>query len=181
VADEEFGSALAADNFTGGAYADLAVGLPLDQARGGEAEPGAVNILYGSASGLSAQGAQWWSQASRGIKGMAVRDERFGFSLATGHFAGRAAADLAIGVMSDEAAREFGGAVNVIYRSGRGLSARGNQLFSRRTRGLADRHKLDTFVRLAISATTRRGGLTTTWPSPRPMTYFATAVLQITA
>ena len=127
AADEEFGSALAAANFTGGGYADLAIGVPLDRAAG-EAGPGAVNILYGSASGLSARGAQWWSQASRGIKGNAVREERFGFSLTTGHFAGRAAADLAIGVRSDEAAREFGGAVNVIYGSARGLTARGDQL-----------------------------------------------------
>ncbi len=152
AADEEFGSALAAANFTGGGYADLAIGVPLDRARRGEAGPGAVNILYGSASGLSARGAQWWSQASRGIKGNAVREERFGFSLTTGHFAGRAAADLAIGVRSDEAAREFGGAVNVIYGSARGLTARGDQLFSRRTRGLEDRHKLDIFVGTTLTA-----------------------------
>jgi hypothetical protein len=146
AAEEEFGSALAAANFSGGRYADLAIGVPLDRARKGQAGPGAVNVLYGSASGLRARGAQWWSQASRGIQGRAVREERFGASLAAGHFAGRAAADLAIGVRSDEAAREFGGAVNVIYGSARGLSARGNQIFSRRTRGLADRHKFDVFV-----------------------------------
>ena len=146
AAGERFGEALAAGNFTGGAYDDLAIGVPADGAVNHDDGPGAVDVLYGSAAGLTSEKAQRWSQATPGVKGRAVNDEQFGRSLAAGHFAGRTSADLAIGVTSDRAVREYGGAVNVLYGSPRGLTAAGNRIFHRRTPGLADPHKLDTFL-----------------------------------
>jgi hypothetical protein len=42
---------------------------------------GAVNVLYGTASGLSATGNQFWTQNSSGVRDAAEADEFFGFSL----------------------------------------------------------------------------------------------------
>jgi hypothetical protein len=131
---DEFGTSLAAAPFTGGPYADLAIGVPGNGVTRAHEGPGAVNILYGSPSGLIARGGQLWKRDSPGVKGRAVRDEHFGSSLAAGHFAGRASADLAIG---------DGGAVNVIYGSRRGLRAKGDQLWTPKSDGLAGRQYLD--------------------------------------
>lgn len=138
-AQEHFGLSLAAAHFAGGAYADLAVGVPGDRV-GGREDAGSVNVLYGSAAGLTSKGAQLWNQRAAGIKGTAEPGDTFGSSLAAGQFAGRRSADLAVGVSGENGYR---GAVNVIYGTSRGLTARGDQIWSRRTKGLGDRRRLD--------------------------------------
>ena len=45
-------------------------------------EAGGVNVLYGSAAGLSADGNQFWDQDKPGIEGGAEEDDRFGYVLA---------------------------------------------------------------------------------------------------
>jgi hypothetical protein len=40
-----------------------------------------VNIIYGSGSGLTDAGNQFWSQDSPGIKGVAEEGDLFGFAL----------------------------------------------------------------------------------------------------
>jgi hypothetical protein len=140
-ASDGFGTSLAAGRFAGSSHADLAVGVPGNGRKG----HGAVNILYGSSSGLTAFGSQLWSQSSRGVKGKAAAEEQFGSSVTAGHFAGRSTADLAIGVRAATDAYKFGGAVNVLYGSRNGLSAKGDQLWTPRSKGLAGRRYLDTF------------------------------------
>jgi hypothetical protein len=140
---EYFGVSLAAGNFASRAYTDLAVGVPGDALSRSGFHVGAVNVIYGSASGLTAKGSQLWRQSSPGIKGKAAPEEQFGSALAAGHFAGRVAADLAIGARADTDADEVAGAVNVIYGSTRGLTAKGNQLWTKRAKGLADKRHLD--------------------------------------
>jgi len=124
AAADVFGAALAAGPFAGRPYADLAIGVPGDGGRKGGEGPGAVNVIYGSAAGLTARGSQLWSQSSRGVKGKPVDGEQFGSSLAAGHFAGRATADLAVGVRAATDARKYGGAVNILYGSRKRLSAK---------------------------------------------------------
>lgn len=140
-----FGTSLAAGRFAGSPYADLAVGVPHDGGKQGSEGPGAVNIIYGSSSGLTAQGSQLWSQRSRGIKGKPVDGEQFGSDLAAGHFAGRDTADLAVGVRAGSDAGEYSGAVNVLYGTGKGLSAKGDQLWTPRSKGLTGKRYLDSF------------------------------------
>jgi hypothetical protein len=62
---ERFGAALAAANFGEGSPADLAVGVPGEDV-GTIVDAGAVNVLYGSASGLTAAGNQLWHQNQSG-------------------------------------------------------------------------------------------------------------------
>ena len=54
---DRLGDGLAADDFDGDGRGDLAIGVPVEGARG-SIRSGAVNVLYGSASGLTAVGEQ---------------------------------------------------------------------------------------------------------------------------
>jgi hypothetical protein len=129
---ERFGCALAAGDFNGDGYADLAIGAFGDG--GGEVDYGAgsVEVLYGSAQGLqaSAPDDQLWTQDSPGIEGQAEGHDFFGWSLATGDFNGDAFRDLAIGVQGEDGVLAHtidAGAVNVLYGSVDGLQAESPQ------------------------------------------------------
>jgi hypothetical protein len=128
--DEEcFGDALAAGDFDGDGTADLAVGVPGEDI-GDARRAGAVNVLYGSSSGLSAAGNQVWHQDSQDIEDDAQVGDGFGHSLAAGDFDGDGAADLAVGAPGDDiGAVGNAGAVNVLYGSSSGLSALRNQMW----------------------------------------------------
>lgn len=123
-------------DFNGDGYADLAIGVPGDKVSG-HWGAGAVNVLYGSASGLTADGDQLWSQDSPGVKGVSQGRlmgpyDQFGHSVASGDFDRDGFADLAIGVPNDKvgAAAVRAGSVNVLYGSPAGLTASGDQLWS---------------------------------------------------
>jgi hypothetical protein len=74
-----FGQAVAAGDFNGDAQAELAVGAP-----GENVSTGVVQVLLGSAAGLTATGGQLWSQDSPGVAGTAEQGDRFGATLAAG-------------------------------------------------------------------------------------------------
>lgn len=103
-------------DFNGDGYADLAVGIP-----SGSGGVGAVEILYGSASGLTTTASQYFTLGMPGVAGPrpAVGD-LFGFSLAVGDFNSDGYADLAIGVPGAQG-------VEVLYGSASGLRAAGSQ------------------------------------------------------
>ncbi len=124
------GSALAAGDFNGDEYADLAIGVPGEDIVDNTRENGgAVNVIYGSAAGLTAAGNQFWHQGSPdSIRGEPAADERFGSALATGDFNGDGYTDLAIGVPGDNNAGRRGGGANVIYGSATGLTEADNEL-----------------------------------------------------
>jgi hypothetical protein len=126
-----FGRSLVSDDFNNDGYDDLAVGAPTETL-GAIAKAGAVNLIYGSPNGLSANFIpdQLWHQNSPGVEDAAdvyqtfpSTGEQFGTSLAAGDFNKDGFADLAIGVPNEEIGGEDTGAVNVIYGSPSGLSA----------------------------------------------------------
>jgi hypothetical protein len=121
------GAASVRADFDGDGRDDLAIGAPLDSV-GGHPGAGAVNVVYGSpTSGLSARGDQQFTQDTRGMVGIANRDDGFGAALAAGDLDGNGFADLAIGVPGEDAgAVEAAGAVHVLYGSARGLTVVGN-------------------------------------------------------
>lgn len=143
---DRFGSALAAGDLAGGRFAALAIGVPGNGGSATKEGSGAVNVLYGSANGLTAVGADLWSRASRGIKGRPAEYGLFGQTLAVGHFTGRTTADLAISDWSDES-----GAVHIIYGTSKGLTARGDQLWSPRSHGLPQRTLLSRDLGLTMT------------------------------
>lgn len=128
----EFGYALASGDFNGDGYDDLAVGAQ-GKSVGPQADDGTVNVIFGSASGLTSAGNQLWSQASFSCDECDLSwADRFGSSLASGEFNGDAYDDLAIGVPGERIDVGDGnvkaGAVHVLFGSGSGIVADGNVL-----------------------------------------------------
>lgn len=140
--NDEFGRAVAAGNFTGGPYDDLAIGVP------GDARGGAVQILRGGAAGLTARADQIFTTRTPGLRA-AASPTIFGTSLAAGHFAGRAAADLAIGDPYGYLDPDGGpmGTVTLLYGTPRGLTTRGSQVWSQRSPGVLGKAGEDDFAR----------------------------------
>jgi hypothetical protein len=126
-------------DFNGDGYADLAVGVPLEDV-GTLQDAGAVNVLYGSATGLRASGSQFWHQDVAGMEGDgAEANDQFGLALAAGDFDGDGFADLAIGSPFEELDPDDGaGAVNVLYGAPAGLVIFGNQSWTQGALGLGD-------------------------------------------
>jgi hypothetical protein len=133
-----FGWDVAAGAFDGSSRDGLAVGVPLE-AMPGVGASGVVDVLPGSASGLTGTGAQAWSQNSTGVPGVAGDGDAFGASVATGDFGNGSATDLAVGVAADTIhGRPAAGSVNVLYGSGSGLTSTGAQLWDQATPGILD-------------------------------------------
>jgi hypothetical protein len=100
LAPDEFGAALAAGNFDGDAFDDLAIGAPLACA-GGQQSPqdsGAVYVAHGGSGGLFPLSGYFISEDSPDIFGDAADGERFGGAVAAGDFDANGFDDLAIGV-----------------------------------------------------------------------------------
>jgi len=75
-----FGSALAAGDFNDDGFSDLAVGVPGEDLNSVQ-NAGAVNVIYGSANGLTATNDQFWSQNTTGVPGDAGANDHFGLAL----------------------------------------------------------------------------------------------------
>ena len=133
---DRFGEALTSGDFDGDGFADLAVGVSLEDIDGNSAA-GAVNVIYGSDGGLTAAGSQFWHQNSPGIADTIEEGDLFGWELASGNFNGDEFADLAVGAPREDIdGVEDAGAVNVIYGSSAGLTDVGNQLWSQASTGI---------------------------------------------
>jgi len=127
--DEMFGAAIASGDFNDDGFIDMAVGAPRDDVTLGGIE-GAVNVIYGSAGGLTPEGNQLWHQSQAGVAGTAETQDEFGSAVATGDFNGDGYADLAIGAWQEAIGDLFAaGAVNVLYGSASGLTAAGDELW----------------------------------------------------
>jgi hypothetical protein len=138
-ADDQFGTSLAAGDFDGDGFADLAVGVPNEENALNIGNGGAVNVIYGSTNGLSATGDQLWTQDKPGIIGSEQTLDHFGASVASGDFNGDGEDDLAIGVPGEDKGTQAGsGSVNVLYGSANGLSSTGNQLWTQDSTGIKD-------------------------------------------
>jgi nucleoside phosphorylase len=135
---DRFGAALAAANLGKGSQADLAVGVPLEDV-GATQNAGAVNVLYGVSTGLTASGDQFWHQGVTGVAGGGPGlDESFGAALAAANLGKSSQADLAVGVpVESVGATPQVGTVNVLYGSSTGLTTSGDQFWHQGTTGVA--------------------------------------------
>lgn len=127
-ASDRFGSALVSGQFNGGIFADLAIGVPLEDV-GSATDAGAVQVVYGNAGGFSGSNFITRDGFDGGldIQGSPADGDNFGWSLAAGDFDGDTAQDLAIGAPGDAVAGPFTGAVHVVYGSFFGLTWAENQ------------------------------------------------------
>ncbi len=125
---DQFGSSLAVGDFDGDHHADLAIGVPLEDL-GKITNAGGVNVIYGAAGGLSSASADFWSQNTSGIDGVARPHERFGIHLAAADLDGDGVDDLAAAVSETSVGSSTDvGLVNLIYGSGRGLNSIASKL-----------------------------------------------------
>jgi hypothetical protein len=128
-----WGFSLAAADFDGDGYDDLAAGAPFEDV-GSERNAGAVTVLFGSATGLSPEGARVWTQESAGVAAASEAGDQFGSAMAAGDMNGDGLADLAVGIhREDVSAARNAGAVLILNGAPEGLSGAGG---GRWTQGL---------------------------------------------
>jgi hypothetical protein len=140
-------------DFDGDGYTDLAVGVPYeDVGSPGVVNAGAVNVLYGSASGITGSGSNYWHQDVAGIGSITEADDRFGVALTAGDFDGDGYADLAVGVPYEHWNEADTGIVQVLYGTASGLTDTGDQLWRQDISGIADVEEADDRFGYALAA-----------------------------
>ena len=134
---DSFGAALAVGNFNGDDFDDLAVGVP-GESVGTVEGAGAINVLFGTAGGLTGAGSQLFHQDVAGIGSAAELFDFFGSALAAGDLDGDGIDDLAVGVPFESVGTvEGAGAVNVLYGSPSKLNGgRASALFHQDVAGI---------------------------------------------
>jgi len=128
-AGDVVGFALACGDFDWDGFDDLAIGAA-GEAVGELGGAGAVNVLYGSAQGLTATGDAIFTQNTDGLASEAEVGDLFGSSLAAGDFDNDGYCDLAIG-SSGEDLEPVGsaGVTQILYGGEDGLMGAGSQIF----------------------------------------------------
>ena len=135
-AEEFFGAGLAAGDFDGDGFGDLAIGVP-GQTIAGVVNAGAVHVLYGTNIGLKSVDSQYWHQNIAGIAGLPGVDDSFGSILSAGDFNNDGRDELVISVVGETVSTQTdAGAVHILRGSAAGLIAAGSQFISRTTGGV---------------------------------------------
>lgn len=124
----KFGWALAANDFNGDGFGDLAVGSPGQEA---------VLVLKGGSTGLSSVGVRSLTQATAGLPGTKAAGDSFGSSLASGDLTGDGRSDLVIGAPGDRDGHTFAaGSVTVLRGSSNGLTVTGARQITKESTGV---------------------------------------------
>jgi hypothetical protein len=146
--DDHFGHALAAGDFNGDGYDDLAIGIPEEDV-GAVVDAGAVQVMYGTADGLTGIGDQLWTQ-----EGAAETGDLYGSTLATGDFDNDGYDDLAVGIPSEDLVSVLNtGAVDIYYGSSSGLIVRvSNDFWHQDRTGVADTAEENDLFGFALTA-----------------------------
>jgi hypothetical protein len=138
-------------DFNGDGFDDLAIGVPLESV-GAIHGAGAVHILYGTDTGLSVAGAQFWTQDSTGVLDNSEAFDRFGAALASGDLNDDGRADLVIGSPGESiGAASKTGAVHILMGSATGLTATGNKQFHQDTNRVREVNESDDFFGSALT------------------------------
>ncbi|GGY20244.1 FG-GAP-like repeat-containing protein [Streptomyces djakartensis] len=109
-------------DFNGDGYRDVAIGA-MSADVGSVQSAGAVVVLYGSSSGVSAARKTVITQNSSGVPGTAEEGDRFGYSLAAGDLDRDGYSDLVVGAQYEDIGDRDGvGTATVIWGGTSGLS-----------------------------------------------------------
>ncbi len=133
------GASLAVGDFDGDGFGDLAADS-FGESVGGNDLAGGITVLYGSRSGLTAEGAREITQATQGVPDTAQRNDQFGNPLAVGDFDGDGRDELVAGVPNESVDGVFrAGATYVMPGSDEGLTADGGLLWTQDSPDVPDR------------------------------------------
>lgn len=123
---DRFGGALAAGDINGDGRADLAIGA-YGESIGTKRDAGAVTVLLGTATGLTATGATFLSQDQSAVPGTSEPNDHFGYTLAIGKVNADRYADLVIGAPheDDGSSANGSGVVTLMWGSATGVSITG--------------------------------------------------------
>ncbi|TAH36004.1 MAG: hypothetical protein EYC70_12210 [Planctomycetota bacterium] len=131
---DRFGYSLVAGNMTSLFYCDLAIGVPGEDQSiffFSRTDSGGVNVMYGTPSGLSAEGSQFWNQDSAGVADGAEDYDYFGTVLSHGDLDGNGIQDLVVGVPNEDYGTIVdAGAVVIIYATVNGLDGANSQVWN---------------------------------------------------
>lgn len=132
-----FGHAVAAGDLNGDGRDDLAIGAYGEKVDG-QANAGSVTVLYGATGGLTAAGAQLFTQETAGIPSTAEASDTFGYGLAIGDMTRDGYADLAISAPSEgESTSPYeGGLIMLLHGSAAGVVTTGVTSFYGAPHGL---------------------------------------------
>ena len=138
---DSFGSALAAGDFDGDGYDDLAVGIPFKDRPpvNGVEQPdtGAFGEVFGSAAGLVPARSILWYEFNLPGPHASEPNDRFGDALAAGDFDRDGFADLAVGHPGEDIFGDFNGAATLLMgAAGTGLAAVRNRTFEAGLEGI---------------------------------------------
>jgi hypothetical protein len=121
-----FGFALAAGDFNGDGFDDLAIADHAEPHLGTGPHAGGVWVLPGGSTGLVLDAARHFNQASPDVPGEPEHGDSFGSALATGDLNGDGRDDLAIGADGESIGSVAGaGSVTLLFGSADGLTAAG--------------------------------------------------------
>jgi hypothetical protein len=135
---DNFGAALATGDFDGDGYDELVIGAPGEDV-GTAYNAGGVNVLYGSAAGLTGSGDQLFKQSNPGLLDQSEDDDVFGAALVAGDFNGDGFDDLAVNAPGEDlGAVTDAGAVDVLFGTATGLLVTGNQFWHQDISGILD-------------------------------------------
>ncbi|WP_433325716.1 FG-GAP-like repeat-containing protein [Spirillospora sp. CA-294931] len=146
--NDEFGAQLAVGDVNGDRRADVAVGAPLEDI-GKAGNAGSVTILYGGPKGLTAKGAQGFSQDTKGIPGTAERGDYFGQGLSVADLNRDGRAEVSVGAPMEDtwtppgtAFTRWEGRVYILRGAKTGVTLAGLRHFGPDALGLARRNAL---------------------------------------
>ncbi len=131
-----YGRVLTSGDFDCDGNDDIAIGVPYEDI-GSRVNAGYVNVLYGSAGGITSVDDGWY-QGKKGVNGESEAYDYFGWALAAGNFDG-GCEDLAIGVPRDDIGSVVdAGWVYVMYGTQTGLETSGDFAFTQNGSAYAD-------------------------------------------
>ncbi|HEY2794481.1 MAG TPA: FG-GAP-like repeat-containing protein [Micromonosporaceae bacterium] len=180
--DDEFGLTLAAGDLTGDGKADLVIG-DQHEAVGAADDGGSVTVLHGASGGLTATGAQAWSEATSGVPGTEQSGGEFGEWVTVGDLNGDGHADIAIGTNNAVGSVVQGGSVVMLRGSSSGMSTTGAQYWDQNTAGISGSAETEDFFGMYVQAvnivSTKYSGLVIGVPGEDTATFTDNGAIEV--